>query len=167
MNARHPAQTFLLEADDLLLRIEEIALELNPGDGASDLINQLFRAFHTVKGSGAMFGFDAVAEFTHHVETVLDCVREGHLPVSEELIRLILQSKDRIKTLLDAAQTGADVPETQGAAIVTALNALLPAAGNNASQSARRQPGQRHSRHQLPGNCRHKFIKSSFARPPM
>lgn len=131
MNARHPAQTFLLEADDLLLRIEEIALELNPGDGASDLINQLFRAFHTVKGSGAMFGFDAVAAFTHHVETVLDCVREGHLPVSEELIRLILQSKDQIKTLLDAAQTSDDVPEAKGAAIVTALDALLPGAGNN------------------------------------
>jgi two-component system chemotaxis sensor kinase CheA len=134
MNARHPAQTFLLEADDLLLRIEEIALELNPGDGASDLINQLFRAFHTVKGSGAMFGFDTVAEFTHHVETVLDCVREGRLPVSAELIRLILQSKDRIKTLLDAAQTNADVPAAQGAEIVAALQALLPDANEDASR---------------------------------
>lgn len=134
MNARHPAQTFLLEADDLLLRIEEIALELNPGDGASDLINQLFRAFHTVKGSGAMFGFDTVAEFTHHVETVLDCVREGRLPVSAELIRLILQSKDRIKTLLDAAQTNADVPAAQGAEIVAALQALLPDPNEDASR---------------------------------
>ena len=41
-----------------------------------EAVNQIFRAFHTIKGSGAMFGFDEVAAFTHHIETLLDQVRE-------------------------------------------------------------------------------------------
>jgi two-component system chemotaxis sensor kinase CheA len=99
-----PAQLFLLEADDLLTRVEEIALELQEGVAAGDRIHQLFRAFHTIKGSGAMFGFDAVAAFTHHVETTLDHVREGSIPVTRELIELILQARDQIKAMLASGQ---------------------------------------------------------------
>ena len=126
MNSRNPVQTFLTEAEELLVRIEEIALELNPGEAAGETINQIFRAFHTLKGSGAMFGFDRVAEFTHHVETVLDKVRDGLVPVSEQLIQLMLRSKDQIKLLLDAAQNETETPTATGLEIVTALNELLP-----------------------------------------
>jgi two-component system chemotaxis sensor kinase CheA len=126
MNLQNPVQTFLIEAEDLLTRIEEIALELIPGEKAGDPINELFRAFHTLKGSGAMFGFDTVAAFTHHVETVLDQAREGCLPISEELISLILRSRDQIKSLLAAAQSNQAPPLAAGEAIVAALAALLP-----------------------------------------
>ena len=128
MNLRNPVQTFLNEADDLLAGIEEIALEINPSEVSGELINRLFRAFHTLKGSGAMFGFDTVAEFTHHVETVLDLVRENRLAFSAELINLILRSKDQIKALLDAAQNHQAPPLAAGSEIVAALTALLPAA---------------------------------------
>ena len=120
-----PTNTFLHEAEDLLAQIEEITLEVRPGDPAGEPVHHLFRAFHTIKGSGAMFGFDAVAEFTHHVETVLDKVRDGSLPISEELINLVLASKDQIKALLDAAQSGTAVPPETGEKLVKALNGLL------------------------------------------
>src|SRR2546430_546227 len=71
----NPSQIFLEEAADLLTQIEEVALNLKPGLAAGEEVAHLFRAFHTIKGSGSMFGFDAVAGFTHHVETVLDEVR--------------------------------------------------------------------------------------------
>jgi len=128
MHSPNPVQTFLNEAEDLLARIEVIALELNPSEKADDAVNELFRAFHTIKGSGAMFGFDSVAGFTHHVETVLDQVREGALPLSDELISLLLRSKDQIKALLDAAQNQQAPPVAASTEIVTALQALLPAA---------------------------------------
>ena len=165
MNPRNPTQTFLAEAEDLLTSIEEIALELVPHQKSDDQINRLFRAFHTVKGSGAMFGFDAVASFTHHVETVLDLVREGCMPLSEELIRLILRSKDRIKELLDAATNGKVAAEAAGAEIVAALKALqphpeaaapgaTPAGGaktdSNASTSADNSPEQTYQIHFRP-----------------
>ena len=92
--------TFRQEADELLADIEEcvLAIEDNPDD--RDIVNRLFRAMHTIKGSGSMFGFTEVSGFTHHVETTLDKVRDGSIPVSKELIDLILASRDQIQALL-------------------------------------------------------------------
>ena len=101
MSAPDPTQTFLLEAVDLLNQIEEIALDLEQRPGDGEAINRMFRAFHTLKGSGAMFGFDAVAAFTHHVESALDQVRDGVLAVDRPLLALILAARDQIKILLE------------------------------------------------------------------
>ena len=60
----NPVQTFTQEADELLAAIEQSALSLGEGEGSEETIHQLFRAFHTIKGSGAMCGLDAVAGFT-------------------------------------------------------------------------------------------------------
>jgi two-component system chemotaxis sensor kinase CheA len=116
--------TFLQEAEDLLAQIEEIVVDLNPQDASSDDVNTLFRAFHTIKGSGAMFGFTAVADFTHHLETTLDLVRDGGLGMSQQLLDLILAAKDHIKALLDAAGTEAEIPRDSEARIITMLAAL-------------------------------------------
>lgn len=73
-----------------------------------------------------MFGFDDIAAFTHHVETALDKVREGRLPITGELIDLILASKDHIKMMLET-DTGLDSGEVEkGEAIVSALKRLIP-----------------------------------------
>jgi two-component system chemotaxis sensor kinase CheA len=94
------AATFLQEADELLRQIETAALELEAQPRDMDLVNQLFRAFHTIKGSGAMFGFNAVVLFTHHVETTLDHVRESRVAVTPELVSMVLAAKDHIQALL-------------------------------------------------------------------
>lgn len=127
MSHPNPVQTFLVEADELLTRIEEIALELRPNEPAGDLVNELFRAFHTLKGSGAMFGFGAVADFTHHIESVLDRAREGRLALSPQLITLILRSCDQIKALVSAVQSGLPPPVSAGEEIVVALSSLTSA----------------------------------------
>jgi len=111
----NPAETFIQEAEDLLAEIEACALQLQEDFSSTETIHRLFRAFHTIKGSGSMFGFDAVASFTHHVETLLDQVREGQVPVSEELCSIIMESGDQIKSLFKASQGGAPADtETQG-----------------------------------------------------
>jgi two-component system chemotaxis sensor kinase CheA len=117
-------QTFLQEAEDLLTQIEEIAVDLHPQDASSDDVNTLFRAFHTIKGSGAMFGFTAVADFTHHVETALDLVRDGRMAMSQPLLDLILVAKDHIKSLLEAVATEAEIPAGEERQIISALAAL-------------------------------------------
>lgn len=132
-------QTFLLEAEDLLVSIEETALALSPGQPVGEPIHQLFRAFHTLKGSGAMFGLETVAAFTHRVESLLDGVREGRVPVTTELIDLILRAKDHLEALLATARSplarrepappsdaGQPVAlEPDGTDIAAALEALL------------------------------------------
>ena len=93
-------QAFYEEAGDLLPELESALLELEETPGDSELVNRVFRALHTIKGSGAMFGFDAVADFTHEVETVFDMVRNGDLQVTTHLLDLTLQAKDHIQRLL-------------------------------------------------------------------
>lgn len=130
MKSTSPTDTFLHEADDLLARIEETALQLCEGDIPEEAIGGLFRAFHTIKGSGAMFGFDEIAAFTHHVETALDSVREGKLELSQHLIGLLLGAKDHIKQLLDASRGGAVVEPNVGDTLIAEFVALSGAPGD-------------------------------------
>ena len=110
MNASSPTATFLLEAEDLLTQIEDIVLDLGKQADDGEAIGRLFRAFHTIKGSGAMFGFESVASFTHHIENALDKVRNGEARVTAQLIQLILASRDQITELLEQPQSSALTP---------------------------------------------------------
>lgn len=134
MNAPNQfAATFLQEAAEQLALIEEIILEVEENPGDEEIINRLFRVFHTIKGSGSMFGFEQVAGFTHHVETVLDKVRNGLVPISKELVNVILASKDQIELMLkedDEALVG--IPDSRPQ-IIARLNALMPGATPNAA----------------------------------
>jgi two-component system chemotaxis sensor kinase CheA len=119
MNVASLNASFLQEAEDLLTQIEDCALNLEDQEDKQEGINQLFRAFHTIKGTGGMFGFQTVASFTHHLETVLDDVRAGKLPLSRRLLDLILLAKDHIKQLVDGKENDA-----RGNEIVNSLNEL-------------------------------------------
>jgi len=119
-------ETFLEEARELLTDIEEAALELEADPGDSELINRVFRAMHTIKGSGAMFGFDDVAGFTHHLETALDRVREGHYAVTKDLIDVVLTSRDYIAGLLSAQLEGVAPDFDEGQRIMDRLQVLIP-----------------------------------------
>jgi len=127
----NPVDTFLQEADDLLAEIEAAALCMDGDQTDAEVVNQIFRAFHTIKGSGAMFGFDEIAGFTHHVETLLDQVREGVVPVSESLSNLILAASDHIKLLLRAAQGGDPVASGQQASLLEKVRQLSAGAGQD------------------------------------
>ena len=61
----------------------------------------MFRGLHTLKGSGAMFGLDALAAFTHHCESAFDGVRKGSVALSQPLISVILAAQDHMRLLLD------------------------------------------------------------------
>jgi len=115
------------EAEERLAEIEETVLEIEENPEDQEAVNRLFRAVHTIKGSGAMFGFTDIADFTHHLETALDKVRNGTLTVTKELIDLILKSRDHIKNILGGISTGEQYDQEEGAGIIAALNSLFPA----------------------------------------
>jgi two-component system chemotaxis sensor kinase CheA len=96
-------QAFQDEAREILVELESTLLELNQSPGDKELVGKAFRALHTIKGSGAMFGFEQVAAFTHNLENAFDEVRNGRLKVSSELIDLSLAALDQIKTMLQQA----------------------------------------------------------------
>jgi two-component system, chemotaxis family, sensor kinase CheA len=99
-------QAFLEEAREILVELEAALLALNDNPEDAELVGRAFRALHTIKGSGSMFGFDAWASFTHNLETAFDEVRNGRLKVTAELINLALAALDQIKAILGEAAGG-------------------------------------------------------------
>ncbi len=128
------------EATELLAELETSLLELEETPDDKDLISRVFRAMHTIKGSGAMFGFDAIAAFTHEVETVFDLVRNGRMVVTKELLNLTLKSRDFISALLDASSGFGEVDKGQGDAIIASLHRLSHGADTAANQPAAAGP---------------------------
>ena len=100
----NPADTFRQEASDLLEGLEENLLELEADPTNRELVDTVFRALHTIKGSGEMFGFSALAKFVHRFENAYDMVRSGQAQVTADLIDISLNSRDHISALLDAGQ---------------------------------------------------------------
>lgn len=104
MNISDPTETFRQEARELLDQLEAGLLDLEQDPANADLINSTFRALHTIKGSGAMFGFTAVAEFVHEFETAFDQVRKGQTKANSALIGVALDAKDHIHLLIEAPE---------------------------------------------------------------
>ncbi|MDD2309867.1 MAG: chemotaxis protein CheA [Desulfuromonadaceae bacterium] len=117
--------TYREEAGELLAELETSLLDLEETPDDNDLINRVFRAMHTIKGSGAMFGFDEIASFTHEVETVFDLVRNGKMTVTKRLLDLTLKSRDHISYLL-SCPLGEAVDRSDGDEIITGLRQLVP-----------------------------------------
>ncbi len=97
-------ETFREEAGELLEQLETSLLELEEKPQEQELLDTVFRALHTIKGSSAMFGFDSVSSFTHEVEEVYDKIRNGEIALTRELIDLTLEVKDQIRVLLDESE---------------------------------------------------------------
>ena len=121
-----PQDAFREEAYELLAELETALMELEESPQDADLIDRVFRAMHTIKGSGAMFGFDEIATFTHELETIFDLVREGRMAVTDKLVNLSLSARDQIKAMLDAS-TGGDPADQQACrTIIDALKSIVP-----------------------------------------
>ncbi|WP_010546076.1 chemotaxis protein CheA [Sphingomonas elodea] len=125
MSGGDPIAAFRVEAGDLLDQVEQGLLDLTHRLDDRDLIDAVFRGLHTLKGSGAMFGFDALASFTHHCETAFDRVRKGLAPATQGLVAVILSAKDHMRALVDGDGTGL---EAAGAAILAELQREVDAA---------------------------------------
>jgi len=107
---------FISEAAEQIEAIETLLLELEEQPDNRELLDSLFRCAHTVKGSAGIFGLNRVVEFTHHVETLLDKMRDGDIGLTPDISTLLLQCNDQIKFLVDtAADESADTAELKDA----------------------------------------------------
>ncbi len=91
---------FREEAQELLVNLETLLLELEADSTDMELINAAFRAVHTIKGSAGMFGFERISRFTHDFETLLDSCRSGKCKIDKHLIDLSLKARDIIREML-------------------------------------------------------------------
>lgn len=94
---------FLTEATELLERMEMSLVELARSGSTPELINDIFRAAHTIKGTSGVFGFDRVVEFTHVMENLLDRIRAGKQDIDSDMVSLLLSCSDHIRLLVQLA----------------------------------------------------------------
>ena len=120
-------QDFLVESFELIEQLDQdlVELETNPGD--LELLNRIFRVAHTVKGASSFLNFDVLTHLTHHMEDILNKARHGDLILTPNIMDVVLESIDLMKTLLVKIR---DTGEDKGVD-VTACVARLDAKSND------------------------------------
>jgi len=137
---------FFEEAFESLDAMENALLQLDPGTPNAEAINSVFRVAHSIKGGSGMFSFTEVASFTHTLETLLDELRAGRMPVTRPTIDLLLKSTDVLRGLLQATQRKTPVDQQTVADLQFDLEQMLvkrsPAADARAAAEASRAPSK-------------------------
>ncbi len=91
---------FIEEANDLINALESSLFILEEAKTDKDMINEVFRIMHSLKGGGAMFGFEKISEFTHNLENIYDEIRAGKSEISNALLNVTFESVDHLRNLL-------------------------------------------------------------------
>ncbi|MGQ9497827.1 MAG: Hpt domain-containing protein [Desulfotomaculales bacterium] len=102
-------KSFIGEARDLLESVVRSILELEADPTSTDLLNEIFRAAHTLKGSAGVVGLAAIQDIAHALEDLLERLRSGATTASPETIDVLLAGFDAIKVLVEALERGEDV----------------------------------------------------------
>jgi len=89
--------------------METELLALDVGEADNETINTIFRAAHSIKGGSGTFGLNAVADFTHVMETLLDEMRDGKREVTEEAVNLLLTTVDVLREMLTALRENSEL----------------------------------------------------------
>lgn len=98
------AEKFIDDAQNLLMELENQLLELVHDRTNNKLIEAIFRAMHTLKGNGGMFGFNTISEFTHNLETIYDRIRSGQNALNDTIFEITFASIDHLRDLLSDPQ---------------------------------------------------------------
>lgn len=114
-------RTFAAECEERIAEMEEamVALESHPEN--RELLNTIFRGAHTIKGNAASLGMATVAEFTHALESLLQRLRAGAIPVSRKAVTLLLQSVDALREMLPGAMAGEEQRKSDHATLLVRL----------------------------------------------
>lgn len=128
MNLDDALKTFINESRELLEQMEAALLGIEQQPDDAELINGIFRAAHTIKGSAGLFGLEQIVAFTHVAESVLDRVRDSLLVIDAELVAILLAARDHIGTLIDHLAQG-ETPDAathqQGSELTERLHRYL------------------------------------------
>jgi two-component system, chemotaxis family, sensor kinase CheA len=120
--------TFFQECEDLLEGMAEglrqMEADLEAGLKDAELVNAVFRAVHSIKGGAGAFALDALVQFAHRFETVLDALRSGSLIPDKSVLQILLRAGDHLTDLTLAARTGSSLAAGHGQSIIDGLDGL-------------------------------------------
>ncbi|HTV31407.1 MAG TPA: chemotaxis protein CheA [Xanthobacteraceae bacterium] len=118
-------QTFFDECAEAMQQIEAGLTDIRQGHSSDDTINAVFRAVHSVKGGAGIFGFEALVEFAHVFETVLDGVRRGSLTATADNVDVLLAAGDVLSDLVHMSQSGQPIAPGFGSESRSALEQII------------------------------------------
>jgi len=127
--------SFRPEAADLLADLGVSLLQLEQDPNNVEVVNSVFRAMHTLKGSGATAGFRRLANFVHHVEEVFNRIRNRQLEATPELIDAALKACDCCAMLLELGDTDSDTPLPLETEVLAAIRPFLPEMDGTVSEN--------------------------------
>jgi two-component system chemotaxis sensor kinase CheA len=130
-------ESFFAESLERLDATETDLLHLEGGKGTPERLNAIFRGVHSIKGAAGSLGFTAIAEFTHHVEEVLDRMRQGRLDTSRDSLDILLACVDQTRALVLAARGSGEPDLERSQQLLSSLGRL------GAPQAAAPAPGDR------------------------
>jgi len=121
-------QDFLVEAGEILERLNEELVELEQSPDDMEMLNGVFRSFHTIKGGAGFLGLDGLVEVCHHAEDVFNILRNGERSVDSELMDTVLQVLDIVNTMSAEVQ-GGEMPTPADPALIRTLATFAVPAG--------------------------------------
>ena len=137
--------TFREESKELLEALEKSALDFAVDPSDSQLVNAIFRALHTIKGTAAMFDLEEVSSFAHELENLFARIRDGLLPGSKETAELTLQAADFLRACITAFLNGQECDGVIGGKreeLLARIRILNPAAPPDTPPPAPPAPDQ-------------------------
>ncbi|SEG58093.1 chemotaxis protein CheA [Marinobacterium lutimaris] len=134
---------FLVEAGEILEQLSEQLVDLEQRPEDRDLLNAIFRGFHTVKGGAGFLQLDAMVDCCHKAENLFDELRNGELSVTQELMDLVLQALDEVNSMFDSVRNGIE-PDHASPELLQRLIDFAegrgPASSAPAASAAAKQP---------------------------
>lgn len=117
-------QDFLVEAGEILEQLSEQLVDLEQAPDDRDLLNAIFRGFHTVKGGAGFLQLNAMVDCCHVTENLIDLLRNGQRSVNAELMDVLLQSLDAVNEMFAQVQDGGD-PQPASSELLARLEAMV------------------------------------------
>src|SRR6201993_2455390 len=118
---------FLVESNEGLDRFDRDLLELEKDRSSRELLDSVFRAIHTIKGTGGVLGYEKLVSVAHLGESLLSRMRDGSLALSPEITTALLNMADALRRMLEEIAAGGGEGETDCSTVVAALNAAMGA----------------------------------------
>jgi two-component system chemotaxis sensor kinase CheA len=125
---------YLEEAEEQLQKLDDGLLHLENDPDDAEIVKEVFRAAHTLKGSSATVGLTPIAELTHAMENLLDCVRNGSAPATSERVDLLLRGTDLLRQMVDQVSRG-EQAEADTAELLAALSSACDTASGTQPQA--------------------------------
>lgn len=113
-------EDFLVEAGEILEQLSEQLVDLEQRPEDKDLLNAIFRGFHTVKGGAGFLQLEAMVECCHKAENLFDLLRNGELSVNSDLMDVVLQALDSVNAMFESVRAGEE-PEHASPELLKAL----------------------------------------------